>query len=185
MQDFHATTLVEADAGIVFARNPQWIDGRLLFLDIHERCIKSTNSSGIVRAEKSVSFFPGCLQALEQGGLVVDLSAVTGTWLSDAVCDSRGGMYIADVGFDFLNPSVEPLPQGLIVYLNSAGDSSVVAAELFSPQSMIITPDKNTLLFLCTSASNDPVITRRTPNASIEVFEVSIPGPACKQLNAS
>ena len=34
-------------------------------------------------------------------------------------------------------------------------------------------------LFICTSASSDPVITRRTPNASIEVFDVSIPGPAC------
>ena len=288
MLNAHATILVDADRGIVFAKNPQWIDGHLLVLDVHDRSVKSIDPAGMIQTVKPLSFLPGCFEALADGSLVVgdarrrklhfcerdcesqvvDVSADIVTWLSDSVCDNRGGMYIGDVGFDFLNPSVEPVPHGLIVYINAAGESSVVAADLFSPQSMIVTPDNSTLivaetlghrltafeiglcgslsnrrvlvefedavspsgitldsegavwttgpgasawrlkegatvdqvisterpvrdlvlggperkhLFMCTSASSDPVITRRTPNASIEVFEVSIPGSVRNQ----
>ena len=166
-------------------------------------------------------------------------------------------------GFDYLNPLVDPVPDGVIVYVNADGDSSVVADNLFSPNGIAITPDNSTLivgemlshrltsfeienngslrnrrvwaqfnndikpsgicldsegaiwvagtglaalcvkeggeikhevatnqpvyaitlggperkhLLMCTSATHDPVITRRLPEATIDVAEVDTPG---------
>jgi sugar lactone lactonase YvrE len=194
---------------------------------------------------------------------MADLSNVAGFCLSDGIVDCHGGMYVADVGFDFLDPFVDPVPNGVIVHIRADGDSSVVAGNLFSPNGMIITPDNSTLivaetlghrltafqigndgslrnrrvwaqfqdevkpdgicldregaiwaagshpcalrvkeggeidhrvttkrpvfatmlggperrhLFICTSASHDPVMTRRAPTATIDVAEVGIPG---------
>ena len=77
---------------------------------------------------------------------IADLSDVARSCLSDVIVDSRGGMYVSDVGFDFLNPLVDPVPNGVVVYINAHGDSSVVAGSLFHPNGMLITPDNSTLI---------------------------------------
>ena len=77
---------------------------------------------------------------------VADLSNIATTCLSDGIVDSQGGMYVGDVGFDFLDPFVKPVPQGVIVYVSTDGCSSVVADRLFSPGGMIIAPDNGTLI---------------------------------------
>ena len=194
---------------------------------------------------------------------IADLSNVAGFNLSEGIVDSRGGMYVDDVGFDFLDPLVDPVPNGVIVHISADGQSSVVAGDLFFPNGMIITPDNTTLivaetlghsltafdiendgslqnrrvwaqfqddvkpdgicldrdgavwvagtglcalrvseggeidqqittkqavfattlggpdrrhLFMCTSASHDPVITHRVSTATIEIAEVGTPG---------
>ena len=283
MQFTSAKTLVDAQGGLKFARNPLWFDQRLLFVDIHDRCIKSTDLGGALKIEMELPFLPGGFDVFNDGRLLVldawrrkiyqydpgsptqlvDLNDIAGVCLSDCVLDSRGGMYVGDIGFDYLDPMVEPVPTGLIVHMDSRGKSSVVAGDLFSPRGMVVTPDCNTLivaealghrltafeigadasllnrrvwaqfqddihpdgicldregaawiagtqraalrvreggevdhqvacqrpvfgvtlggpeqrhLFLCTSVACDPVVTRRHPDATIDVLEVETPG---------
>ena len=278
-----AKTLIDAQYGLKFVKSPRWIDQKLLFLDIHDRCIKSADLNGTVEIVGTLPFVPGGLGVLADGGLIVgdavhrkiyrwdstdaklivDLSNIAGFCLSDGIVDSRGGMYFDDVGFDFLNPFVDPVPNGVIVYIDADGKTSVVAGDLFFPNGMVITPDNSTFivaetlghrltafeiekdgslknrrmwaqfqdevkpdgicldrdgaiwaagtgkmalrvseggeidqqistkqpvfatmlggpqlkhLFMCTSASQDPVITRQVPNATIDVAEVKTPG---------
>ena len=166
MQSNSAKTLIGVNCGLKYAKSPRWIGRKLLFLDIHDRCIKSADLQGTVRTISNLPFLPGGFGALANGGLLVgdawqrkiyrwetagvtqmaDLSEVAEFCLSDGIVDGRGGMYVGDAGFDFLDPLVDPVPNGVIVHINAAGDSSVVANKLFFPNGMIITPDNSTLI---------------------------------------
>ena len=283
MQNRSAKTLVDDQSGLKFAKSPLWSGQKLLFLDIHDKCVKSADLDGTVQIVKDLPFLPGSFGVLSEGGLLVgdawrrkiyrcdsagetqiaDLSHIAGFCLSEGVLDSRGGMYVGDVGFDYLNPFMDPLPNGVIVYISTDGKMSVVAGDLFFPSGMVITPDSRTLivaetlrhrltafeidgdgslqnrrvwaqfrndvdpdgicldiegaiwvagagrralhvteggeidrqittrrpvfatmlggskgrqLFLCTSDSSDPIMTRRASNATIEMAEVETPG---------
>ena len=283
MQSKSAKTLVGVHSGLKFAKSPRWIGQNLMFLDIHDRRIKSTDMQGTVRIIKNLPYLPGGFGALANGDLVVgdawhriiyrwgttgsrkigDLSEIAEFCFNDGIVDIRGGLYFCDAGFNFLNPLVDPVSNGVIVHVNADGKLSVVAKDLFFPNGMIITPDNSTLivaetlahrltafdiahdgtlqnhrvwaqfeddvkpdgicldcenavwvagtglcalrvreggevdqqivtnrpvtavalggpekrhLFLCTSDSDDPVITRRAPNATIDIAEVNIPG---------
>ena len=166
MQSTSATTLVDVQSGLKFAKSPQWIRQKLLFLDIHDRCIKSADLDGSIQTVRALSYLPGSLSVFADGELVVgdalrrklyrwvsdspkqmaDLSNVARFFLSDSIVDNCGGMYVADVGFDFLNPLVDPVPNGVIVYISADGKSSIVARGLFFPNGMIITADYKTLI---------------------------------------
>jgi len=295
LQSTSAKTLVDVQSGLKFAKSPRWIGQKLLFLDIHDRCIKSADLNGTVQTVRALPYLPGGFGVLADGGMIVgdawhrklvrwntagpeqisDLSDVARFCLSDGILDSRGGMYFGDVGFDFLDPLVDPVPDGAIIHISADGKSSVVAGDLFFPNGMIITPDNSTLivaetlghrltafeiehdgalqnrrvwaqfqdeikpdgicldrdgaiwvagsglcalrvreggeidhqvtskrpvfatmlggperrhLFLCTSASHDPVITRRVSSATIDIAEVGTPGsvlPLCRAATDS
>ena len=279
----YAETLVDVGSRLKFAGGPRWAGQRLSFLDYHDRRIKSVDLTGKVETVLALPFLPGSFELPADGALIItdasrrklyryesteptifaDLSNVVGFCLGDSVIDYRGGLYIGDVGYDFLNPLVDPVPAGIITYISGAGESSVVANGLFTPSGMAITQDNNTLivgetsshrltafeiksdgalcnrrvwaqlendinpngicldsedavwiagtgssalrvqeggeietevktkqpvyaialggperkhLFICTSATSDPVITRRTPSATIDIAEVGIPG---------
>ena len=166
MESTPAKTLIDAQYGLKFVKSPRWIDQKLLFLDIHDRCIKSADLNGTVETVGTMPFVPGGFGVLADGGLVVgdalrrkiyrwekdsstlivDLSNFSGFCLSDGVVDGRDGMYFGDVGFDFLNPLMDPVPNGVIVHINADGKSSVVARDLFFPNGMIITPDNSTFI---------------------------------------
>ncbi len=166
MQSTSAKTLIDVNCGLKFAKSPRWIGQKLLFLDIHDRCIKSADLSGTVEIVGTLPFVPGGFGVLTDGGLIVgdalhrkiyrwasaspkqmaDLSNVAGFCLSDGIVDSRGGMYVGDVGFDFLDPLVDPVPNGVIVYIGADGKSSVVAGDLFYPNGMTINPDNSTMI---------------------------------------
>ena len=283
LQSTSANTLVDTQGGLKFAKSPRWIGNKLLFLDIHDRCIKSADMNGSVKIVRALPYLPGGLGVLPDGGLIVgdawrrridrwalagpeqmaDLGKVAGFCLSDGIVDSHGGMYVGDVGFDFLDPLAHPVPNGVIVHVSAGGVSSVVAEDLFFPNGMVITPDNSTLivaetlahrltafeiekdgslrnrrvwakfeddtkpdgicldcegaiwvaatgpralrvreggdvdqqitterpvyatmlggpkrkhLFMCTSTSDDPVMTRRISNATIDIAEVNTPG---------
>jgi sugar lactone lactonase YvrE len=283
LQSTSAKTLVDTESGLKFAKSPRWVDHKLMFLDVHDRCIKSVDMHGAVQLVSTLPFQPGGFGVLADGGMLVgdalrrhihrweiagtrqqaDLSRLTGFCLSDGIVDGRGGMYVDDAGFDFLDPLVDPVPNGVIAHISADGKSSVVARDLFYPHGMVITPDNSTLivaetlahrltafeinddgslqnrriwarlqneirpqgicldrdgaiwvagtqpwalrvreggeidhrvktkrpvfaamlggaerkhLFLCTSTSHDPVITRRFPSASIDIAEVETPG---------
>ena len=166
MQSTSAKTLIDVHCGLKFAKSPRWIGQQLLFLDIHDKCIKSADLSGTVQTVRSLSYLPGGFGVLADGGLMAgdawrrkmyrwasagpeqfaDLSNIAGFCLSDGIVDSRGGMYVGDAGFDYLNPLVDPVSHGVIVYISADGKSSVVARDLFFPNGMIITPDNSTLI---------------------------------------
>ncbi|MHC4145775.1 MAG: SMP-30/gluconolactonase/LRE family protein, partial [Planctomycetota bacterium] len=166
MQSKSAKTLVVAKSGLKFAKSPRWVRHKLLFLDIHDRCIKSADLKGTVQTVRALPYVPGGFGVLADGGLIVgdawrrkiyrwasagrkqmaDLSNIAKFCLSDGIADSRGGMYVSDVGFDFLDPLVDPVPNGVIVHIGADGKSSVAAGDLFFPNGMIITPDNSTLI---------------------------------------
>ena len=283
MHQESAKTLVDAHSGLRFAKCPQWIHQRLVFLDVHDRCIKSADMQGNVRTEISLPYLPGALMVLPNGELLVghawrrilhrlgktgeeqaaDLSSVAGFCLSDAIVASPRGTYLGDVGYNFLDPLVDPVPKGIIMLVDDRGRVSLVADDLFFPNGMVMTPDASTLivaetlahrltafdvakdgslgnrrlwaqlpddikpdgicldgegaiwiaattpralrilegghvvdeivaehgvfgvilggpqcrhLFLCTSASSDPIVTRRAPRATIEIATVNTSG---------
>ncbi len=269
--------------GVRFPKCPKWFNQRLIFLDVHDGCIKSTDLRGNVQTEIDLPYQPGAFEILPTGDILVgdawsrklyrmenhcqqeiaDLSSVARTCLADSIVATDGQIYIGDVGYDFLDPLVDPVPSGSIMHIGAQGQVTPVATNLFFPNGMVITADKNTLivaetlghrltafdiaedgslgegrlwahlpddirpdgicldcdgaiwvatttprafrileggqivdeviaqqevfsvtlgglqgkqLFLCTSASSDPVITRRTPCASIEIAPVKIAG---------
>ena len=166
LQSTPARTLVDVHSGLKFAKSPRWTGQELLFLDIHDRSIKSADLRGNVRTVRNLPYVPGGLGVLADGDMLVgdawhrkiyrwgtigsneiaDLSDIAACSLSDGIIDHRGGMYVGDAGFDFLDPLVDPVPNGVIVYVKADGKSSVVAADLFFPNGMIITPDNGTLI---------------------------------------
>jgi len=166
LQSTSAQTLVDVHSGLKFAKSPRWIGKKLLFLDIHDRRIKSADLKGNVRIVTDLPYLPGGFGVLPNGDLLVgdawhrklyrwkmadstqiaDLSDVVGFSLSDGIVDSHGGIYVSDAGFDFLDPLVDPVPTGVIVHINADGKSSVVAGDLFFPSGIAITPDNSTLI---------------------------------------
>ena len=135
MQSMAAKTLVDVQSGLKFAKSPQWIERKLTFLDIHDRCIKSADMDGNVQTIGALPHLPDSLHAL-----------AARPCLYDTVVDSHGGMYVADIGFDFLDPLVDPVPNGMIIYVNADGESSVAAEELYFPGGLIIPLDNKTLI---------------------------------------
>jgi sugar lactone lactonase YvrE len=286
MRITNAKTLVNAQDGLKFAKYPIWIGDKLLFLDVHDACIKSTDLSGNVELVRSLPYLPGGFGVLANSDYfvfdawrrkifrwnsvrqtqVADISDVASFCLSDGIIDSRGGLYVGDIGFNYLDPLVDPAPNGTIIHISATGQATVVARDLFFPSGMQVSENASTLivaetlrhrltafdiefdgrlenrrvwaqmgddvkpdgicldredaiwvagmgeyalrvkeggkivqkvrserpvfsttlggpkqrhLFMCTSMSRDPVITRRTPNATIDVIEVEIPGIEC------
>ena len=135
MHSMAAKTLVGVQSGLKFAKSPQWIQQKLLFLDIHDRCVKSTDMDGNVQTVGALPCLPNDLGVL-----------AAGPCLYDTVVDNHGGMYVANVGFDFLDPLVDPVAKGTIFYINVDGRSSVVAEDLHFPIGMVITSDNKTLI---------------------------------------
>jgi sugar lactone lactonase YvrE len=283
LQRISAKTLVDDQQGLRFVQCPRWNSQKLVFLDVHDKCIKSTDMQGNVRTESTLPYLPGSLDVYPSGGLLVadawhhivhqtsgtgreqriDLRSVAVSCLNHSVVESHGGVYLCDVGFDYLNPLVDPVPNGIIVFVDHRSRTSVVANGLLFPGGMVITPDGQTLivaemlghrltafdiasdgslrncrlwaqlpgnvsphgicldeqgavwlaagipralrvleggevvnevlvernvfdvalggpllkhLFLCTSVSADPIITRREPDATIDIAEVGVSG---------
>lgn len=166
MQSTSAKTLVDDQSGLKFAKSPRWVGQKLLFLDIHDKSIKSADLKGSVEIVRAVPYLPGSFGLRADERLIVsdawhrkiyqwssagpeqiaDLSSIAGVCLSDSVVDGRGGVYVGDVGFDFLNPLVDPVPDGIIVHISADGQSHVVARDLFFPNGIVITPDSRKLI---------------------------------------
>ena len=162
----NARTLVDAQVGLKFAKCPIWIDDKLLFLDVHDTCIKSTDLSGTVEVVRSLPFLPGGFGVLANSDFfvfdawrrkifrwnsacqsqVADLGDVAGICLSDGIIDGSGGMYFGDIGYNYLDPLVDPAPTGTIIHINATGQASVVATDLFFPGGMIMSENASTLI---------------------------------------
>ena len=166
LQRKFANKLVDIHEGVRFPKCPKWIHHRLIFLDVHARRIRSADMQGTVRTEVELPFLPGALEVSSAGEMLVgdalhgklyslrinsheeaaDLSPVAPFYLSDAIVATQGRTYIGDVGYDFLNPLVDPVPGGSIMFVDDQGRVTLAAEDLFFPNGMVITPDGNTLI---------------------------------------
>ena len=159
-------TLVDSATGLKFAESPRWHDGKLWFLDIHDKRIKTLNLAGSVATVLELPFIPNSFGLTPEGTVMVgdafqrrihrwagvalqqvaDISDVTRFCLSDGIVDAKGRLYVGDIGYNFFDPAAKPVETCVIVLVGPDGRASVVADRLFFPNGMVITPDGRTLI---------------------------------------
>jgi sugar lactone lactonase YvrE len=159
-------TLVSATAGLKFTESPRWHNGKLWFLDIHDKRIKTVDLSGSVATAQELPFIPNAFGLTPDGTIVVgdafqrliyrstgavlqpvaDISDITTFCLSDGIVDAKGRLYVGDIGYNFVDPAAKPVDTCVIALVTPDGRSSVVADKLFFPNGMVITPDGRTLI---------------------------------------
>jgi sugar lactone lactonase YvrE len=159
-------TLVGSASGLKFTESPRWHDGKLWFLDIHDKRIKTVNLAGTVATVVELPFLPNGFGLTAEGAIVVgdafqrriyrvagsaleevaDISGLTRFCLSDGIVDAKGRLYVGDIGYNFLDPTAKPVDDCVIVLVGSDGRASVVAERLFFPNGMVISPDGRALI---------------------------------------
>jgi sugar lactone lactonase YvrE len=159
-------TLIDRTRGLKFTESPRWHDGRLWFLDIHDKRIKAVDMGGQLEAVVELPFIPNALGFRRDGSLLVgdamlrqihrwdgsslqplaDLSGLTTFCLSDGIVDMHDRMYVGDIGYNFFDPTQKPVDTCVIACLESNGRARVVADGLHFPNGIVITPDGKTLI---------------------------------------
>lgn len=159
-------TLVDSTKGLKFTESPRWYNGKLWFIDIHDKRIKTVDLSGSVATVLELPFIPNGFGLTPEGTIVVgdafqrrihhkvgtelqqvaDISDVTAFCLSDGIVDAKGRLYVGDIGYNFVDPAAKPVETCVIVLVGSDGQASLVADKLFFPNGMVITPDGQTLI---------------------------------------
>lgn len=159
-------TLVDSTKGLKFTESPRWHNGKLWFLDIHDKRIKTVDLTGVVATVLDLPFIPNGFGLTREGAIVVgdafqrrihrsagaslpqlaDISDLTTFCLSDGIVDAKGRLYVGDIGYNFNDPAAKPVETCVIVLVDPDGRTSVVADKLFFPNGMVITPDGRTLI---------------------------------------
>ena len=159
-------TLADSTTGLKFTESPRWHNGKLWFLDIHDKRIKTVDLTGSVATVLDLPFLPNGFGLAPEGSVVVgdafqrriyrstgaslqplaDISALTTFCLSDGIVDAKGRLYVGDIGYNFVDPAAKPVETCVIVLVGPDGRASVVADKLFFPNGMVITPDGRTLI---------------------------------------
>jgi sugar lactone lactonase YvrE len=159
-------TLVDSTTGLKFTESPRWYNGKLWFIDIHDKRIKTVDLEGTVATVLELPFIPNAFGLTSGEAVVVgdafqrrihrrtgaalqqvaDISNVTKFCLSDGIVDAKGRLYVGDIGYNFLDPAARPVETCVIVLVGPDGRASVVADNLFFPNGMVITPDGRTLI---------------------------------------
>lgn len=159
-------TLVAPKKGLKFTESPRWYNGKLWFLDIHDKRIKTVDLAGSVATVLDLPFLPNGFGLTPEGTIVVgdafqrriyrmagaaleqvaDVSTLTKFCLSDGIVDAKGRLYVGDIGYNFVDPAAKPVETCVIVLVGPDGLASVVADKLFFPNGMVITPDGRTLI---------------------------------------
>lgn len=159
-------TLADSASGLEFTESPRWRGGKLWFLDIHDKRIKTVDLAGSVATVLELPFIPNGFGLTPEGTVVVgdafqrrihlwdgaapreltDISGLTRFCLSDGIVDAKGRLYVGDIGYNFLDPAAKPVETCVIVLVGPDGRASVVADSLSFPNGMVITPDGRTLI---------------------------------------
>ena len=160
------TTLIDNTRGLKFTESPRWRDGRLWFLDIHDKRIKTADLGGRLDTAVELPFIPNSFGFRRDGSLqfgdalrrqiyrwdgkalqpLADLSASTSFCLSDGIVDAQDRMYVGDIGYNFFDPANKPVNTCVIACVEPDGRARVVADGLHFPNGMVITPDGRTLI---------------------------------------
>jgi sugar lactone lactonase YvrE len=159
-------SLVDDTKGLKFTESPRWHTGKLWFIDIHDKRIKTVDLSGSVATELELPFIPNAFGLTPEGAVIVgdafqrkiyraagaslrpvaDISNLTKFCLSDGIVDAKGRLYVGDIGYNFNDPAAKPVDTCVIALVGPDGRASVVADKLFFPNGMVITPDGRTLI---------------------------------------
>jgi sugar lactone lactonase YvrE len=83
---------------------------------------------------------------------LADLADITSFCLSDGIVDAQDRMYVGDIGYNFLDPALEPVDTCVIACVETDGRATVVADGLHFPNGMVVTPDGGTLIVAETMA---------------------------------
>jgi sugar lactone lactonase YvrE len=158
--------LVESNQGLKFTESPRWHDGKLWFLDIHGKAIKTVTLDGTLSTVIDLPFLPNGFGITHDDTLIfcdalarkiyrwdgktliaiADLSALTVFCLSDGIVDRHGRMYVGDIGYNFFDPANQPVNTCVIVKVEPDGHATVVADGFSFPNGMAISPDGKTLV---------------------------------------
>ena len=159
-------TLADSTTGLKFTESSRWHDGKLWFLDIHDKRIKTVDLTGSVATILELPFIPNGFGLTPAGTILVgdaferrihrwaggaiqqvaDISDLTKFCLSDGIVDAKGRVYVGDIGYNFVDRAARPVETCVIVLLRLDGHASVVADQLYFPNGMVITPDGRTLI---------------------------------------
>jgi sugar lactone lactonase YvrE len=166
MKTHTSKTLTGKGQGLKFTESPRWHGGKLWFLDIHDKRIKTADLDGKVETAVDLGFLPNAFGHRPDGSLLVgdamqrlihrwdgkalqpvaDLSSVTTFCLSDGIVDAQGRLYVGDIGYNFFDPANKPVDTCVIVCVDIDGSTRVVAKDLSFPNGIVVTPDGKTLI---------------------------------------
>jgi len=166
MKTHTSKTLIDRTRGLKFTESPRWHDGKLWFLDIHDKRIKTADLNGRLETSVELPFIPNAFGFRRDGSLLVgdamkrqihrwdgtalrplaDLSGITTFCLSDGIVDAQDRMYVGDIGYNFFDPTQKPVDTCVIACVEPDGRARVVADGLHFPNGMVITPDGKTLI---------------------------------------
>ena len=166
MREHIGTVLIDKTRGLKFTESPRWHDGRLWFLDIHDKRIKTADLGGRLETAVELPFIPNAFGFRRDGSLLVgdamqrrihcwdgsglrfvaDLSSMTTFCLSDGIVDAQDRMYVGDIGYNFFDPANKPVDSCVIACVEPDGRARVVAEGLSFPNGIVITTDGRTLI---------------------------------------
>jgi sugar lactone lactonase YvrE len=166
MKTHIAKILIDKTRGLKFTESPRWHEGKLWFLDIHDKAIKTADLDGQVATAVELPFIPNAFGVRRDGSLLIgdamqrrihrwdgtslqplaDLGGITTFCLSDGIVDRQDRMYVGDIGYNFLDPANKPVDTCVIACVESDGRARIVADGLHFPNGMAITPDGKTLI---------------------------------------
>lgn len=166
MKTHIAKILIDKTRGLKFTESPRWHEGKLWFLDIHDKAIKTADLDGQVATAVELPFIPNAFGVRRDGSLLIgdamqrrihrwdgtslqplaDLGGITTFCLSDGIVDRQDRMYVGDIGYNFLDPANKPVDTCVIACVEPDGRARIVADGLHFPNGMAITPDGKTLI---------------------------------------
>jgi sugar lactone lactonase YvrE len=166
MKTHTSKTLIDKTRGLKFTESPRWHDGKLWFLDIHDKRIKTAGLDGKVETAVELGFIPNAFAFRRDGSLLVgdamqrqihrwegkalpplaNLADMTVFCLSDGIVDAQDRMYVGDIGYNFFDPANKPVDTCVIACVDPDGRARVVAKDLSFPNGIVITPDGKTLI---------------------------------------
>jgi len=166
MKTHTSTILIDKARSLKFTESPRWHDGKLWFLDIHDKRIKTADLEGRVETALELPFIPNAFGFRRDGSIIVgdamqrkiylwdgkalqplaDIADITVFCLSDGIVDAQDRLYVGDIGYNFFDPANKPVDTCVIACVDPDGRAWVVAKDLSFPNGMVITPDGKTLI---------------------------------------
>ncbi len=166
MKTHTSQIVIDQRRGLKFTESPRWRDGKLWFLDIHDKRIKTADLDGRLETALELPFIPNAFGHRRDGSLLVgdamqrqihrwegkalqplaDLSGITTFCLSDGIVDAQDRLYLGDIGYNFFDPANKPVDTCVIACVEPDGRARVVARDLSFPNGMVVTPNGRTLI---------------------------------------